>query len=168
MFVDHRLFGDGADAENEGLRRIDDGQKAVDAVAAEAGKGNGSALVFFGFEFFAAGFCREVFHRDADFAQCEGVGFFDYRRDESVLDGHGNGKVDVRVFDDGIAVIGRVDLWNFGGGAGGSEEDEVVDGEFLSAVLFGHGIEFLAQGHERSAIHRDTEIKMRNLGFAGE
>ena len=168
VFGHHGLLGDGADAEDERLRGIDDGEKAVDAVAAEAGERDRAALVFLGLEFFASGFGREFFHLHADFAERESVGFFDDRSNKAVLDGHGDGEVDVGVFDDGVAIVGGVDLWHFGCGAGGGEKDKVVDGEFLGTVLFGHGIEFLAQGHERSAIHRDAEVEVRNLGFAGE
>ena len=89
--VDHWFFYNRADRQNDRLRRIDDGEEIINAVAAKIGNGERAALIFFGLEFFGAGARGEVFDRFADLAQRFGLRGTDDRRDQTVFHRHGDG-----------------------------------------------------------------------------
>ena len=55
-----------------------------------------------------------------------------------------------------------------GGRSGDGFEDEIVDGVFVAAGLFGSGIDLGAQGEDGAGIHFDVEIEVRDLRFGIE
>lgn len=88
------LLGRGANGEDTRLRGVDDGREVVDAVHAQVGDGEGSALVLLGLELAVAGLGGERLGLGRDGREALGADVFDDGGDEAV--GGGDGDADVR------------------------------------------------------------------------
>ena len=166
--VDDGGVADGADGEDGGLRRIDDGRELVNAVSTEIRNGDGAASEFVRGKFLIFGAGGHVFDGFADFQQGLFLGLFDDGSDEAVFDSDGDTEANGFVFDDGVTIPSRIDGGNCSGGADDGLEDEVVEGVFVAAVFFRCGIELAAEVHERFCIDVDLQIEVRDLRFRSE
>ena len=85
-----------------------------------------AALKFFRLHSLVAGATGQVFRHLADFAQRFILRSANHRREQSILDGHGNAKIDVGILHDGVAIERSVHLRNFHRGLHGGFQNEIV------------------------------------------
>ena len=86
----------------------------------------------------------------------------DDRRDQAVLDRHGEGDVHGAVVLNAGAGPRGVDAGDAAERLGAGFEDEIVDGEFHALLLQG-GVELLADRKQRLGVDFDFQIKVRDL-----
>ncbi len=111
--VDHGPLRDRADGEDETLRRIDDGGKRIDPVAAQIRNRKGSALEFLRLHPLVPRAAREVFHRFADFAERLALRGANHGRDQAILDRDRDREIDILILHDRVVIEGSVHLRHF-------------------------------------------------------
>ena len=88
VFRFDRRAARGADGEDGGVRRIDDGGELAHAVHAEIGDGARAALVFGGLELLGAGARGEIAHFGRDGGERFCLGVAHHRRDQPAVERH--------------------------------------------------------------------------------
>lgn len=159
---DSDLLG-GADGENGGLRRVDDGSEVVDGrVHAHVGDGDGTALVLLRLELVVAGLLGQLLDLAGNGLEATGVNAGDDRGDEAVGSGDGDGNVNgVELADSTLAPAGVGGRDLLAGNANGLDQ-EVVDGELVLAVR--RGVESLAKLQELANGESAGDEEVRVLG----
>lgn len=144
-------LADGADGQNTGLRRVDDGGEALNGgVHTHVADGEGTALVLLGLELVLASTLAEVADLVRDARQTQSVSTLDDRGDQA--GGGGDGDTDIGglvLADDNLAVDlnpARVDLGNLQESGSTGLDQEVVDGQLVLAI--GGGVQGLAELEE--------------------
>lgn len=143
---DSNLLG-GANGEDGGLGRVDDGGEALDGgVHAHVGDGDAATLVLLGLELVVASLLGKLLDGGRDALETLALDTLDDGGDEAVRGGDSNGNVDsLELADDTLApraVDGRDAL---GSNANGLDE-EVVDGKLVAALS--RAVERLAELEE--------------------
>ena len=98
-----------ADAEDGGLRLVDDGRAELLAEDAGVGEGEGAAGDFVGRELLGAGALGEVDDGAGDAEEVLLLALLDDGDDQAPVERDGDADVDVLVVEDGVALDGGVD-----------------------------------------------------------
>ena len=102
--IDYRLLPDRADRKNKTLRRIDDREKTIDAVAAKIGNRERPTLKLLRFHPLVARAMREILHRFTDFAQRFSLRRSNDGRNQPILDGDGKREIHVAVLHNRVVI----------------------------------------------------------------
>ena len=141
----------GADRQNGGVRRIEDGGELANPMHAEIGDGAGATLQFGRVKAARAGTCREIAHLGRNRDQRFFLGAADHRGDKAAVDRHGDAHVGAHEAEHTVLGPHRVGVRHPHQSERQSLDDEVIDGEpdlRLAALRLYRGIRLFAQRTE--------------------
>ena len=160
-FAVHHLDagGGGADAQNTGLGRIDDGSEALDTHGADVGNGEGSAGQIVGVDLAFAGFLSQLLGGFGDLLQGHLVGVEDGGNHQAALGIACEAEVYALEVLHGLAVVDQMSVQSLVldvlQSACNSIHDDVVQGDLVHAHAFAVFLEALAQSQNLGSVEAD-------------